>query len=190
MTRRTATQRLVRPAGRVLSAAAIGFVAVSSMVLPASAEDDITFNPDKVLIAEPGSLQNVAVEAIPAELQGQTCDLRVVAENGSSVHPGNTVIITTGTSRMETAGVEDAPDGQVIAVQPVTLGETLTVQLLMGPEGLSSLGFTVGVDCQEPPPVAPVTETPAETTETTTEPTVLPSKQIAPPVQAAPPAQA
>jgi hypothetical protein len=170
---------MARPAGRALSAVAIGFVAVSTMVLPASAEDDLTFQPDEVLIAEPGSLQSVAVEAIPAELQGQTCDVRVVAENGTSVHPGNTVIISTGTSKMETAGVEDNPNGQVVGVQSLTLGETMAVQLLMGAEGLSSLGFTIGVDCQEPEPVAPVTET-------TTAPTVEPAKQVAPPVEATP----
>ena len=181
---------MARPAGRALSAVAIGFVAVSTMVLPASAEDDLTFQPDEVLIAEPGSLQSVAVEAIPAELQGKTCDVRVVAENGSSVHQENTVVISTGTSKMEAAGVENDPNGQVVHVQSLTLGETMAIQLLMGPEGLSSLGFTIGVDCPEPEPAAPVVET-------TTPPTVEPARQVAPPVevvappkQTAPPAEA
>ena len=171
MTRRTATSSLARLASRVLSAAVIGLVAVSLLVIPASAEDDLTINPDEVVIAEPGSLRTVAGQAVPPELQGRTCDLRVVAKNGASVHPGNTIIITTGTSRVEIPGVEDQSDGTINAAQAVELGETLQVDLLMGPDGLSSLGFTIGVDCGQPPPVAPVT----------TDPPVLPAVQVAPP---------
>ena len=185
MTRRTVTSSLARPASRALSAVIIGIVAVSLLVIPASAEDDLTINPNEVVIAEPGSLRTVASQAVPPELQGRTCDLRVVAENWASVHPGNTVIITTGTSRVEITGVEDQSDGTIKAAQAVELGETLQVDLLMGPDGLSSLGFAIGVDCGQPPPVAPVT----------TDPPVLPALQVAPPpaapaLPAAPPAEA
>lgn len=162
-------------------------------MVPAAAEDDITLNPDKVLVAEPGSLQPVASHQVPAELQGLTCTLRVVAENGSSVHPGNTVIVTTGDERVETPGVEDTADGSVIDVHTVVLGDTLEVAMLMGPEGLSSLGFTIGVECEKPPPTAPAVEetttttapttTTGEPATTTPPPTVLPAQQEAPPAE-------
>jgi hypothetical protein len=170
---------MARPVSRALSGVVLGVFVVSLLVLPAGADDDLTINPNEVVIAEPGSLRTVATQAVPAELQGRTCDLRVVAENGSSVHPGNTVIVTTGTSRVETPGIEDQSDGTVLNAQSVVLGEALTVQLLMGPEGLSSLGFTIAVDCGEPP-LAPVT----------VDPPVLPALQEAPALPTAPPARA
>ena len=185
---------MARPAWRPLIVATLGVTALGSLLSPASAEDDITLEPNQVLIAEPGTLQPVASEGVAAELQGQTCDLRIVAENGHSVHPGNTVIVTTGESRVETPGVEDVADGRVLAVHQIVLGETVEVGLLMGPEGLSSLGFTIGIDCAEPPVQAPVIEGGEQEQVTpSTEapsPTVLPNQQEAPPVKPATPAQA
>lgn len=169
MTRRTASWRPSRPARRALTAVVIiGLTTASSLVLPAAAEDEISINPDQVVRAEPGSVVTVAEQAVPAELVGRTCDLRITTDNGSSVHPGNAVVSKTGDSVVETTGVEDGSEASVVDVQPVVLGETLTIQLRMGDEGLSSLGFTVAVDCEDlvqvDPPAAEQTTDPAPTT--------------------------
>ena len=173
MPRRTARSRRVRPARGALTAAAVGLIAATSFVLPASATDDLTINPDEVVRADPGSVVTVAEQPVPAELVGRTCDLRIVTENGSSVHPGNVVVTSTGDARIETPGVEEDSQGKVVALEPVALGDTIVVQLQLGPDGLSSLGFTVAVDCPD------LTEE---------SPPVLPALQERPPLQTAPPA--
>lgn len=173
----------------VFACAVLGTIGLATV--PAGADDDLTISPDEVIQADPGTVVTVAQEQIPAELVGQVCDVSIVTANGSSVHPGNVVLTSTGDQQFETAGVEDSPEGQVTNINSVTLGETLTLQVRIGSDGLSSLGFTVAVDCPDPAPAPapapaqvetpaeepPVEETPAE--ETT--PTVLPAQQVAPP---------
>lgn len=188
MTRRNSVTRPARPVRRALTAAVVVVATASWIVLPAGAQSDISVNPNEVLRAEPGSTATVAEHPVAAELVGKTCELRIVAENGSSVHPGNVLVTTTGDSVVETQGVEDSSDGAVIDQQPVTLGETLLLQLRLGPEGLSSLGFTVAVDCSVPAVGGLVVEAepepePEPEPEATT-PTVLPAQQETP----APPA--
>lgn len=152
-------------------------------MLPAGAEDDITIKPDEVIRAEPGSVVTIAEESVRQDLVGRTCELRVTAENGASVHPGNVVVTTSGDSRVETPGVEDGSGQSVVDLQPIELGETIVIQLRMGPDGLSSLGFSVAVDCAEPP-LAPVTSVPDEPTRI--DPPVLPAQQTAPPLPQTP----
>jgi hypothetical protein len=120
----------------------------------------VVFEADRFIKADPGSMQPVGSQPVPVDLQGLTCDLRVVTQNGASVHPGNTAVVTTGSSTVEAPGVEDLADGRVVTVEPVQLGSTIEVSLRMGPRGVSSLGFVVEVDCPEEtgPTPAPVVE--------------------------------
>ncbi len=183
--------RLVRRASLV--GASIGVVALGLGVGPALAEEELKVSPSEVIFGEPGSVVTVATEPIPAELIGRTCDLRVTTTNGSSVHPGNTLISSTGSAVVEIPGVEADPDGSVADITAVELGDTLVIQLRLGPEGVSSLGFSVSVDCPDPAPgpdpssnqqTPPPTTAPPTTEPPTTEaptsaptPTVLPARQ-------------
>ncbi|MDH3682858.1 MAG: hypothetical protein OEV40_23235 [Acidimicrobiia bacterium] len=181
MTRRIATSRFTRTTGRrssvVAGAVLSGWLAGALLVSPAAAEDEISVQPDHIVVAEPGSLTDIASEPVPIEFVGKTCGLRVVAQNGASVHPGNVLVVVTGDSKTVVEGVEDNPDGSVVANENVALGETISLQLQMGPDGISSLGFTVGFDCV-PDPVDDEPETPA--------PTVLPAQQTPPPESSVP----
>lgn len=183
--------RTARISGRAAITLVVATFAVGLGVVPAGADDDLTVNPDEIISAEPGSVVTVAEEPIPAQLVGQVCTVRIATANGSSVHPGNVAIVATGDHVVETPGVEDSPEGQVTHIDSLTLGETLSIRLRLGPEGLSSLGFSVVVDCPEPatapaqvasppeqttPQVSTAEETPEEST-----PTVLPAQQVAPP---------
>ena len=197
---------------------AVALFAIGSTAAPALAEDEISIEPTQVVFAEPGSMVSVAYAEVPADLVGQPCDLRVTADNGSSIHPGNTLITTTGENRSVVEGVEDNPDGSVIDIHRVVLGETIAVEIQLGSDGASSLGFTVGFECTEsellplqqvptattlattptttatteaaatPNEPAAVVESTTSTSEATSVPTVLPSTQVAPPLQESPPA--
>ncbi|MGF1600120.1 MAG: hypothetical protein ACFCVK_24985 [Acidimicrobiales bacterium] len=153
MSRRNPLKRATRPTGPVAAFAAATAVLLTATGLPAGAEDEISIEPDRVIVAPPGSVTTVATEVVPAGLVGSDCDLKVVTVNGASVHAGNVVIATTGDSVTTVDGVEDAADGSVVGTARVTLGDQIVVELRMGPDGISSLGFTVSFDC---PPSAPV----------------------------------
>jgi hypothetical protein len=168
MTRRMRFPRFARPTSRLAMVAVGAALLTLFLVVPADADDEISIHPEAPVTGAPGSVSTVAIEPVPAELVGEPCDLRVVTENGSSVHPGNVVITTTGESRSEIAGVEDTAEGSVVDVQRVVLGDAITVEIRLGPDGASSLGFTVGFECtpdallppvlpalQEAPPQAP-----------------------------------
>jgi len=138
--------------------------------------DEIIIAPDQILRGDPGTINVIATETVDAELVGLECDLRVTMSNGGSVHRGNNAITTTGDSRSVMEDVEAAADGEVAGVHRVVLGERITVELQLGPDGVSSMGFTVGFECtpedllpvvepslQERPPEAPPA-TPRQTT--------------------------
>ena len=178
MIRSTVPQRSGRPARRVTAITAGALLSLGIFALPAgAAEDEISLEPTEQYIqGEAGSVHTVATETVPADLVGKDCDVRVTTVNGGSVHPGNTVITTTGDSVSEMADVEASAEARVVGVHRVTLGESIKVDLKLGDEGLSSLGFTVGFECtpedlvptvepaeQEAPPAEPVPATPTYT---------------------------
>jgi hypothetical protein len=177
MIRSTASQRSGRPARRVPALVAGALLALTIFASPAgAAEDEIKVEPDEQYIeGEAGSVHTVATETVPAELVGKDCDVRVTTVNGGSVHPGNNVITTTGDSVSEMEDVEASAEARVVGVHRVTLGESIQVDLKLGEEGLSSLGFSVGFECtpedlvptvepeQQAPPADPVPATPTYT---------------------------
>ena len=77
--------------------------------------------------------------------------------------------VTSGDSVVELAGVEEGSGATTHEIHEMTLGSSVLVQLVMGPDGISSLGFTVTVDCEAEPSTAAVV--PASTEESTTETT-------------------
>ena len=166
MTRRIPPSRRARTAvivAAILTAVVIAIVAPN----PAGAEEEISIAPNSVARGEPGSVAPVAATDVPPELIGSACTLQVTALNGSSVHPGNVLIVATGETQAMIEGIEDSPDGAVVDERVVTLGPTITLEIQFGSDGISSLGFTAGFDC--PPVVA---------AEQTTPPTVLGQQQL------------
>jgi hypothetical protein len=177
MTRRILPSRRARTAA---SAAALLIVLIVAMWFPnpVGAEEEISIAPDSVVTGAPGSVTNVASTDVPPELVGSSCELKVTAVNGASTHPSNTLIVTTGDTRAVIEDVEAAADGTVIAERTVTIGAKITLAIQLGPEGISSLGFTAGFDC---PPVVD-----AGQTTPTPDPPVLGLQQL-PPTPAAEP---
>ncbi len=162
------TRRIVpaSPLRQAVCAAAFAILLASLAAIvgipnPAGAEDEISITPSSSISGEPGSIRTVATSDVPTEFVGSSCKLSVVAENGSSTHIGNTLIVITGDSRVEIPGIEDTPDGSVVAELDVVLGSAIELQVHLGDEGLSSLGFTAGFDCpEEAPEVLPAQQLP------------------------------
>ncbi|MEM9653361.1 MAG: hypothetical protein AAGA65_14780 [Actinomycetota bacterium] len=124
-------------------------VAVTGVSAPADATD-ISIPFDELVFGQPGSTVTIATVAVSAEMVGRTCNLVVLAENQSSVHPGNDLIVSTGGSQAVIFGVEDTANGGTSETYQMVVGSTILVQLRIGQDGMSSLGFDLSFDCQEP----------------------------------------
>ncbi len=121
-----------------------------------------------------GDVLDVASADVPAENVGELCGGTVVATNNNSVHPGNTLIISSGGQTLEIPDVEDGAGQVTIEQGAVVLGDTVTVQLRLGPKGITSGGIEINLTCidQELPVVT--TSTTAPETTTTLPPTAKP----------------
>lgn len=133
-----------------ISAMALVIVAVG--ILPASAAERIELE-QQLLYGEAGSLYQLAEVTVAPDHVGVSCTMTVHTENQSSVHPGNDLLITTGDSQAVIEGVEaEANAGKDLSAE-VVLGETIVVALRFGPEGRSSMGYGLDVDCGTDTPI-------------------------------------
>lgn len=167
MSRRIPRSRLARPLRSptvVVTAPALAVALTMALTTaPAGAEgEEIIVRPTMVIYDSPGSVHTVADMPVPASLQGKPCDLRVVTQNQSSIHPGTDVTVTTGGATSVIRGVEDSADARVVDTHRVTLGSDILIEVTIGPDGSTSLGFTVSFECtpeQLLPTVAPAQQT-------------------------------
>ncbi len=123
-----------------------------------AAEDEISVPFQDILVAEPGSTTEIANIEVEQRLVGETCSVAVNADNQASVHPGNNLIARSGSAEVVMIGIEDEANGKVVESQTIELGDRIVVELIMGPEGISSLGFGVSILCNQDPEVAPLLE--------------------------------
>jgi LPXTG-motif cell wall-anchored protein len=165
---------------------AVGAAAAVAFAAPASAqtivEDIIVIPVDSVLFADPGTVTLIASEPVPERFQGLDCIAEVEAQNQSSIHPNNDLIIQSGSTSGEVDDYESEAFASTGASVPLTLGTTVDVSQRMGPAGVSSGGAVITIDC--------TLAFPPETTEpapTTTVAEVLPPAQTPTPPAAASP---
>jgi hypothetical protein len=161
---------------RRLPAAAVVALWVMALPTTAGAQDDVlTIDFDDVVFAPAGAIVPVGSVAVGADLQGRTCRTSVITANQSSIHPENDLLIATGGSVARIEDVEDFTNGTNSWLVDITLGSSIDMSVEMGPDGISSLGFTVEIDCSKPlaGSTAPVLAS-GVTTTTTTSTTVTP----------------
>ena len=144
-----------------VAAVLVATVAVAGVSGPADATD-ISIPFDDLVFGQPGSTVDIATVDVSAEMVGLTCHLAVLAENQSSVHIGNDLIVSTGGSQAVIFGVEDTPNGGTSETYEMVVGPTILVQLRIGQDGMSSLGFDLSFDCVEPVVEATTTSTIAQ----------------------------
>jgi LPXTG-motif cell wall-anchored protein len=149
-----------------------GILAVVALIAGAgraTAQADVIVIPvDTVVRGVPvGSLTELASAPVAPELVGATCTGDAIGRNNeTSVHPGNDLIVTTGSSSAVLHDVEREPGVVTETVGELTLGEVITVTLRMGPDQTFSGGLVLSFDCQPPPPETTTTTAPPETTTT------------------------
>lgn len=130
---------------------------------PVSAETVEVKIDTQVVSGDPGETVTVGATSVPIALKGQSCDLAVEIINQESVHVGNSITVTSGTSSVTVDKVEDVANTTVKGGGVLTLDDEVKVKLTFGADGTSSLGSDVKVTCTTVPvakPPVPVKETP------------------------------
>jgi hypothetical protein len=154
----------------------MGLVLVMAPVAGGQEEVAIEIPFETVIRAEPGSVHLLATAQVPPELQGVTCPVAAVAENESSVHPGNNLIVATDGDSIVLEDVERAAGAVTVAEEELTFGSTITVTLVLGEDGVFSAGMTVKFcDIPETTTTTTTVETTTTTTEATTTTTTIPT---------------
>jgi len=160
---------------------------------PAVAVDELVIDLPRAGAGSPGSVVELITVALDPAMAGTLCTVRLTGRNNPSVHRGNDVIVTSGTSSVTFTEVEAVPGPVEQSGGSIRLGPTVTVRLRYGQSGQSSGRWTVTVDdCVGPPPptttTAPVTTTVVASTSIAPAPTTtMPPNVGPPPVTVLPP---
>lgn len=101
----------------------------------------------------PGSEIQLGERNIEDQYVGMTCTVTAVAENQSSVHPNNDLIIRSGMSSVTLENVEREANGLTTANGSLTLSDTATLSLRFGEDGVFSAGITINLVCTMPEPI-------------------------------------
>ena len=151
--------------------ALVAVAAVCSMIGSAALAQD----PDTVIevpieevyaTGDVGSSVAMGSADVDADLVGRSCNVVATVANQESVHPGNTLVVTSGDSSVSIDGIEDVADAVTTDGGTITLGSTISAAVVLGEDGATSLGSSLTVTCEALPVTAPLTPTPAEPTYT------------------------
>jgi len=136
--------------------------------LPALAQsDEIVIEVDGINRGVEGHIIRVASVDVDPAMAGWMCTATAQTLNDASENPGNDFILTSGSSSTEILDWEAEAGGVTTSTGTLVLGESITVDLRIGSNRVSSGGVMITLTCSPPP--APVTTTTiaAETTTTT-----------------------
>ena len=139
-----------------------------------------------VQTGEPFSTVTVATEEVEPWLQGASCAIEVDVANNESVHEDTELIITSGDDVVTVPDVESEPGIVIIQEGELVLGETVVVAVRLGPDGISSGGYSVDFLCPEEPPTSTTTPTTTMSTTTTTTTTTVGPVQVLPEIELPP----
>jgi hypothetical protein len=98
----------------------------------------------------------LAEKQTPSEYVGHVCSVSTKSENQGSVHPGNNLIVASGSDQVVLSNVERAAGVVTNASGTLTLGDNITVTLELGQDKVFSAGMSVSFECEpeeEPEPI-------------------------------------
>lgn len=138
-----------------IAVAAIGFGFMGSPANAQEGETVVEIPVSNVFVrGDVGSSVDMGQATVDAEMVGRTCNVVATVTNQSSVHPGNKLVVTSGDSTVEIPGIEDAADAVTVQAGTLTLGDTISVSVVLGDDGATSLGSSLKVTCEALPETA------------------------------------
>ncbi len=153
----------VRKASTAL--AVVGLLLLAGPVLAQSST--IVIEVTKIHLGDEGEIIRVASVDVDPGMVGWLCTGTAQTENNASEHPDNDFILTSGSSSAEILDWEAVAAEITHMSGTLVLGESITVDLRLGPNGVSSGEVRIVLTCSPPPPPETTTTTVAETTTTT-----------------------
>jgi hypothetical protein len=142
-------------------------VGVLLLAVPALAQSNtILIEITGINRGDEGEIIRVASVDVDPGMVGWLCTGTARTENNASEHDDNDFILTSGSSSAEILNWEAVAGAMVSMSGTLVLGESITVDLRMGPDRVSSGGVGIVLTCSPPPP--PETTTTTSTTTTTT----------------------
>ncbi len=97
-----------------------------------------------------GSTHELSSKPIETTYKNMVCDVKATAHNQESVHPNNNLVVASGSTSVVLKDVERVGGINTTAEGTLTLGDKLTVSLVLGADGAFSGGMDVNVTCKEP----------------------------------------
>ena len=143
-------------------AVVMAVVPIATATADASSGPSISVPVTDVVFGVPGSAHQLASVAVDAALQGTTCAVVATSENNESVHPGTTLVVSSGSAGVTIPDVESSPSVVKPATGALVLGPQIVVEVTLGPDGVFSGGVDVQLTCESPSP--PTTAPPPTTT--------------------------
>ncbi len=114
-----------------------------------------------------GDIIRVASVEVDPGMVGWLCTATAQTDNNDSEHPDNDFILTSGGSSTEILDWEAVAGEITHSSGTLVLGESITVDLRLGPRGVSSGAVRIVLTCSPPPPPETTTTTVPEPTTTT-----------------------
>lgn len=122
----------------------------------ASNSSSINISVNTVVRADEGATRVLQTKTVSSEKKGEACTVVAKAKNQGSVHPGNNLVVRSGNSQIVLRNVERAAGATTESSSKITLGDQITVSLVMGRDKVFSGGMDVALDCEKPEPVKSV----------------------------------
>ena len=150
---------------RIIAGVSAAVAILVGTAIAASAVELISIPIDGIVVGVEGDVILVATAEVPVEFVGQTCEIVGETDNQEFIHDSNDLLIVNGGQTLVVPNFED--EGFIIhqAGEFDEMSPKIDVFVRLGPDGVSSGGFRVIVDCDKTPPTTgPVTTTVPSTT--------------------------
>lgn len=137
--------------GTVVAAVIVG-VPSAAMSVGNAADIEIPLGPPIDTNVEPGDVVDLTTVST-GPFEGQSCSVRAV-RTGGAVRTGTDLRIRSGGDEVVLTDVERAADAVSIGDASIELASTLTISVVIGPDGAFAGGGAVEIGCGSAPPPA------------------------------------
>ncbi len=107
-----------------------------------------------------GSTVALGQTAVDGNLVGRSCSVTATISNNDSLHPGNTLVVTSGGASVQISGIEDAVGSSTLSGGTIVLGDSISASVVLGADGATSIGSRLSVACTALPDTEPPVATP------------------------------
>jgi hypothetical protein len=130
---------------------AIATLGALLVAVPALAADEtISISIDGIVRGDEGDIVEVAGAPVDAHLAGARCLAGSVQTDEGSTHPNNDYLLSSAGTSAVISNFEAAAGAMVAMQGAITLGESIKVELRLGPDEVSSGGFVITLTCTPP----------------------------------------